>query len=75
MTAPSGRFVCITEKLKFGNMAAVYIHYDVTPDGTIVRKQLSVPGKYENKEIGELLDAIAERINSDAITAAIREGG
>lgn len=63
----TGRYLCITEKLKFGNMAAVYIHYDLAEDGTIVRKQLSVPGKYHQKDIGDLLDAIAQRINADAV--------
>jgi hypothetical protein len=61
------RHLCITEKLKFGNMAAVYIHYDVTPSGEIVRRHLSVPGKYTQKEMGDLLDAIAKRLNAETI--------
>jgi hypothetical protein len=61
------RHLCITEKLKYGAMAAVYIHYDVTEAGDIVRKHLSVPGKYDQKEVGQLLDAIAARINAETI--------
>jgi hypothetical protein len=59
------RTLCVTEKLKFGQMAAVYIHYDVTEGGEIVRKHLSVPGKYTQKDMGELLNAIAQRINAE----------
>lgn len=65
--AAGTRHLCITEKLKFGGMAAVYMHYDATEDGRIVNKQMSVPGKYEQKDFGLLLAAIAERINSDIV--------
>jgi hypothetical protein len=65
------RTLCITEKLKFGQMAAVYIHYDVTESGEIVRKQLSVPGKYTEKDVGQLLDEIAKRINADTIDETV----
>lgn len=61
------RTICITDKLKFGNMAAVYFHFDVDEAGNVVRRQMSVPGKYDNKELGALLDAIARRINADSI--------
>lgn len=61
------RTICITEKLKCGNMSPVYFHFDVTPDGTIIRKQISIPGKHENKEVGMLLDEIAKRINSETM--------
>lgn len=63
----TGRYLCVTEKLKFGNMAAVYIHYDLTEDGTIVRRQLSVPGKYRNKDIGDLLNAICDKVNQEEL--------
>lgn len=67
------RWVCLTEKLKFGSMAAVYIHYDLEPDGTIVRKQISVPGKYENKDFGILLDNIAKRVNAETLVETMAE--
>lgn len=61
----TNRLLCLTEKLKFGAMAAVYIHYDMTEDGAIVWRQISVPGKYRDKDVGNLLKAICERINSE----------
>ena len=63
------RHICVTERLKFGDMAAVYIHYDMTPDGQVVRRHISVPGKYRNKVVGDLLDAIAECVNAEDIDA------
>lgn len=65
--AAGTRHLCITEKLKFGRMAAVYFHFDVADDGRVINKQMSVPGRYENKDVGALLDAIAARINSDTV--------
>ncbi len=63
----TNRHLCLTEKLKCGDMASVYIHYDMDEAGNIVRKQISVPGRYTEKTVGDLLDEIAKRINAETI--------
>ena len=57
---------CTTEKIKVGNLAAVYLHTEYENDAP-VKVRISSPGKYESQDIGALLDALAERV-----TAAIR---
>jgi hypothetical protein len=68
MTAPSGRFRTLTEKIKVDGLAAVYLHAEHDHSGRLVKVRLSSPGRYSDAQIGDLLDAVA-----DAITAAIRE--
>ncbi len=65
------RWRCLTEKIKSGNMAPVYMHYDVDDGGTIVRKQISVPGKNSHTDFGTLLDTLAKRINAETIEETV----
>lgn len=53
-----------TEKIKVEGLAAVYIHteYD-RPGGEPIGHQISVPGRYQDTAIHELLTKIADRIN------------
>jgi hypothetical protein len=93
MTAPSGRFRTYTEteRLKIGNLKAVFFHRTFDETGRVTDAWVSCGNQYADKELGQLLEAISERYHAiiagtdrvdpaagtfaDAITAAIREGG
>lgn len=63
---------CTTEKIKVGNLAAIYLHTEYEGDKP-VKVRISSPGKYESQDIGALLDAVAEHVT--AAIAATRGGG
>jgi uncharacterized protein YacL len=52
---------CTTDKVKVGNLAAVYVHTEYER-GKPVKVRISSPGKYESQDIGSLLDGVAETI-------------
>lgn len=64
-----------TERLKVGNMKAVFFHREYDhPGGTVVSAWVSCGNKYAETDMGELLHQISERYHG-IIAATVTRGG
>lgn len=53
-----------TERLKIGNLKAVFFHREFDETGKVLSAWVSCGNQYHDKELGQLLEAISERYHA-----------